>query len=146
MTPRTSSPARIYIGGSPDVMEEVLRPGDLVLVPNRYDLQLCAIECKAGCIVICNGKAAPRTIEALAKEKGCHIILTPHDTYGAARLVSQSGPGAPFHADRAFAQVQCGHRHRGCPPGHGQRSVTGIFSPSWTRTASTAAWSPAGTC
>ena len=86
----------IYIGGSPDVMEERLKPGDLVLVPNRYDIQLCAIECQAGCIVICNGKAAPRTIEALACEKGCRIILTPHDTYGAARLVSQSAPVRHF--------------------------------------------------
>ncbi|WP_294499642.1 putative manganese-dependent inorganic diphosphatase [uncultured Gemmiger sp.] len=87
---------RIYIGGSPDVMEEVLQPGDLVLVPNRYDIQLCAIECQAGCIVICNGKAAPRTIETLAREKGCRIILTPHDTYGAARLVSQAAPVRHF--------------------------------------------------
>ena len=87
---------RIYIGGSPDVMEEVLHPGDLVLVPNRYDIQLCAIECQAGCIVICNGKTAPRTIEMLAREKGCRIILTPHDTYGAARLISQAAPVRHF--------------------------------------------------
>ena len=94
--PADTVSGHIYIGGSPDVMEEVLRPGDLVLVPNRYDIQLCAIECQAGCIVICNGKTAPRTIEALAREKGCRIILTPHDTYGAARLVSQSAPVRHF--------------------------------------------------
>ena len=86
----------IYIGGSPDVMEEQLKPGDLVLVSNRYDTQLCAIECDAGCIVICNGKAAPRTIETLAREKGCSIIITPYDIYAAARLVSQSAPVRHF--------------------------------------------------
>ena len=87
---------RIYIGGSPEIMEEQLKPGDLVLVSNRYDTQLCAIECDAGCIVICNGKAAPRTIETLAREKGCSIIVTPYDIYAAARLVSQSAPVRHF--------------------------------------------------
>ena len=87
---------RIYIGGSPEIMEEQLKPGDLVLVSNRYDTQLCAIECDAGCIVICNGKAAPRTIETLAREKGCSIIITPYDIYAAARLVSQSAPVRHF--------------------------------------------------
>ncbi|MDD4851180.1 MAG: putative manganese-dependent inorganic diphosphatase [Gemmiger sp.] len=87
----------IYIGAaSPDQMEEYLHRGDLVLVSNRYENQICAIECGAGCIVVCGGSALPRTIAARAAEKGCCVITTPYDTYAAARLVSQAAPVRHF--------------------------------------------------
>lgn len=84
---------RIYIGAaSPEAMEEYVQPGDLVLVSNRYESQLCAIECGAGCIVICCGSGVPRMIAARAAEKGCAVITTPYDTYAAARIISQAAP------------------------------------------------------
>lgn len=50
----------IYIGAaSPDAMEEYVREGDMVILSNRYESQLYAIECGAGCIIICGGMSAP---------------------------------------------------------------------------------------
>ena len=91
---------RILIGAaSSDWMEESVHTGDLVLVSNRYENQICAIECGAGCIVVCGGSAVPRTIAARAAEKGCSVITTPYDTYAAARLVSQAAPVRHFMVD-----------------------------------------------
>ena len=87
---------RIFIGASPEAMEEYVKPGDLVLVSNRYENQMCAIDCGAACIIVCCGSGAPRTIVARAEEKGCCVITTPYDTYAAARLISTAAPVRHF--------------------------------------------------
>ena len=87
---------RIFIGSSPEVMEDNVGENDLVLVTNRYETQMCAIDCGAGCIVVCCGAAVPRTILARAKEKGCSVITTPYDSYAAARLISTAAPVRHF--------------------------------------------------
>lgn len=87
---------RIFIGSSPEVMEDNVGENDLVLVTNRYETQMCAVDCGAGCIVVCCGAAVPRTILARAKEKGCSVITTPYDSYAAARLISTAAPVRHF--------------------------------------------------
>ena len=87
---------RIFIGSSPEAMEGSIGAGDLVLVSNRYETQMCAVECGAGCIVVCCGAAVPKSILARAKEKGCSIITTPYDSYAAARLISTAAPVRHF--------------------------------------------------
>lgn len=86
----------IRIGSSPEIMEETVEDGDLVLVSNRYDTQSCAIECGAGIIVVCCGSTVPRTVLARAQEKGCILMTTPYDTYAAGRLVSTAAPVRHF--------------------------------------------------
>ena len=84
---------KVVVGAaSPEIMEEILEPGDLVLVANRYESQYCTVEMGASCIVVCTGSAVPKTIVRLATEKGCTIISTPHDTYPASCMISQSVP------------------------------------------------------
>ena len=84
---------KIVIGAaSPDAMEGMVQPGDVVILANRYETQLCAIELEASCIVVCIGSAVSRTIVKLAADRGCAIISTPYDTYEAARLINQSVP------------------------------------------------------
>ena len=86
----------ICIGTSPEIMEELVKPGDLVLVSNRYETQMCAIDCGASAIVVCCGSAVPRTIVARAQEKGCTVLATPYDTYAAGRLVTTAAPVRHF--------------------------------------------------
>ena len=84
---------KIVIGAaSPDAMEGMVQAGDVVILANRYETQLCAIELEASCIVVCIGSAVSRTIVKLAADRGCAIISTPYDTYEAARLINQSVP------------------------------------------------------
>lgn len=82
----------LVAAANPELLENYIEAGDLVLLGNRYETQLCAIEMGAGCIVVCEGAGASLTIRRLAEEKGCTIISTPHDTYTAARLINQSMP------------------------------------------------------
>ncbi|MGN0984294.1 MAG: putative manganese-dependent inorganic diphosphatase [Gemmiger sp.] len=86
----------ICIGASPEAMEEMVQPGDVVLVSNRYEVQMCAIDCGAAAIIVCGKAAVPRTIQARAREKGCAVLTTPYDIYAAARLVSTAAPVRHF--------------------------------------------------
>lgn len=84
---------KILIAASnPDTLESFIDPGDIIILSNRYESQLCAIEMGAGCIIVCTGAAVSMTIKKLASDKGCHIISTPYDTYIVARLINQSTP------------------------------------------------------
>lgn len=82
----------LIAAANPDLMENYIEEDDLVILGNRYESQLCAIEMKAGCIVVCEGAKVSVTITKLAQEHGCTIISTPHDTYTVARLMNQSMP------------------------------------------------------
>ena len=82
----------IIAAANPDVMENYIDEHDMVILGNRYEGQLCAIEMNAGCIVVCLDSPVSRTIQAMAREHGCTIIVTPLDTYAVARLINQSMP------------------------------------------------------
>ena len=82
----------LVAAANPDLMENYIEQDDLVILGNRYESQLCAIEMQAACIIVCEGAPVSKTIRRLAGDKGCTIISTPHDTYTAARLVNQSMP------------------------------------------------------
>lgn len=82
----------VIAAGSPETMENMVEPGDIVLVANRYEAQLCAIELEAKCLVICMTPNIAKTIIKIAKEHHCTVISTPYDTYAASCLINQSVP------------------------------------------------------
>ncbi|MCR4591101.1 MAG: putative manganese-dependent inorganic diphosphatase [Lachnospiraceae bacterium] len=82
----------VIAAGNPETLEDSIEPGDFVILGNRYDTQLCAIEMNAGCIIVCEGAKVSESITRLAGEKGTAIIVTPHNTFTAARLIHQSLP------------------------------------------------------
>lgn len=79
-----------------ELMREHVDEHDVVVLGNRYETQLCAIENKAGCIIVCEGEPVSRTIRKLAENAGCTVISSPHDTYTVARLINQSVPVSYF--------------------------------------------------
>lgn len=86
----------LIAAGNPEALESFIEEGDLVILGNRYEIQFCAIEMKADCLIVCLGSPVSKTILQLAKDRGCTIITTPHDTYTAARLINQSTPISYF--------------------------------------------------
>lgn len=82
----------LVAAANPDLLENYIEKGDLVILGNRYESQLCAIEMEAGCIVVCEGAAVSFTIRKLAQERGCMVISTPYDAFTTARLIHQSIP------------------------------------------------------
>ena len=86
----------LIAAANPDLMEFYIEPHDLVILGNRYESQLCAIEMGADCIIVCEGAAVSMTIKKIAQERGCTIIATTYDTHTAARLINQSMPISYF--------------------------------------------------
>lgn len=82
----------IIAAANPDVMEDYIHKGDMVILGNRYESQLCAIEMGAACIIVCMNAKVSKTIQKLASEQGCSIIVTPYDTFTVARMINQSMP------------------------------------------------------
>ena len=83
----------IKIGtATPEMLESSVEKGDIVILSNRYESQLCAIEKEASLIIICNGAKVGRTIQRIADETGVAIMTTPEDTYAAGKLISQCAP------------------------------------------------------
>ena len=82
----------VRVGTTPEMMEDTIKAGDIVLVTNRYETQQFAVECDAGCLVICCGANVSKRVIASAERHGCTIITTPYDTFAAARLIGMSVP------------------------------------------------------
>ncbi|MCD8232553.1 MAG: putative manganese-dependent inorganic diphosphatase [Clostridiales bacterium] len=88
---------KVLIGSAnPEIMEEYIDEHDLVIMGNRYEAQVCAIEAGAGCMIIAGEPKISKTIIRMAEKQGCTLITTPYDTYMTARLINQSMPLAHF--------------------------------------------------
>ena len=117
----------LVAAANPDLMEFYIEPHDLVILGNRYESQLCAIEMDADCIIVCEGAGASLTIRKLAEQHGCTVIATAYDTYTTARLINQSMPVSYFMTtDRLITfeeddyideirEVMASKRHRDFP-------------------------------
>ena len=125
---------------TPDMMENYIEPMDLVILGDRYESQFCAIEMKAGCIIVCEGSTVSITIKKLAEQKKCKIITTPHDTFTVARLITQSMPISyfmkrdnltTFHTDDftdEIQQVMAKKRYRDFPILNQEGNYVGMIS------------------
>ncbi len=117
----------VVAASSPEVMESYIGEHDMVILGNRYETQLCAIEMGAACLIICGDAIVTKTIQILAREKGCTIIATPYDTYAVAHLINQSMPVRFFMKDNEIVafheedftddikEVMASKRHRDFP-------------------------------
>ena len=83
----------IRIGtATPEMLESTVEKGDIVILTNRYESQLCAIEKEASLLILCNNAKVGRTIQRIAEETGVAIMTNPVDTYAAGKLISQCAP------------------------------------------------------
>lgn len=82
----------ICIGTSIDMMHNGIHPGDIVLVSDRQEIQECALDCGASCLVVCCGAAPSQNILSRAAEQNCAVFTTAYNTYQAARLINTAVP------------------------------------------------------
>ena len=84
---------RIIIGaGNSEMMERAIKKGDVVIVSNRSESQLTAIEMEAGCLVVGLDCKVSKTLRMLAEENNCIIISTPLNTYATGQIIPQAAP------------------------------------------------------
>lgn len=130
----------LIAAANPDLMEEYIEEGDIVILGDRYESQLCAIEMNASCIIVCVGAHVSDSIKALAEEKGCAIIRTEYDTFITARLMNQSIPISFFMVTDGLIsfkpdefiedvrKVMASKRHRDFPVINQQGEFIGLLS------------------
>ncbi|MEO2238837.1 putative manganese-dependent inorganic diphosphatase [Dorea sp. YH-dor226] len=88
---------KVAIGASnPDLMAEFIAKDDLVILGNRYESQICALDMDVSCMVICQGASVSEEVIRRAEDQSIVIISTPHDTFTVARLINQSVPVKRF--------------------------------------------------
>lgn len=82
----------VVAAGSPELMKEYIEDDDLVILGDRPEAQMCALEMNASCLVLVSDSKVSQKIQDMAAEKGCVIITTPYDSYTVSRLINQSMP------------------------------------------------------
>ncbi len=86
----------VIASGSAETMGGSVGPGDVVLLANRADSQLAAIEMDAGCLVLCGGAEASESIRTLAAEKDCLVLTTALSVYTAGQRIVQAVPALAY--------------------------------------------------
>jgi manganese-dependent inorganic pyrophosphatase len=69
-----------------------IEPGDIVVVGDRTDAQLQAIELGCAAMVTSNGIEPDPDALALAQERGTIVIVSPSDSYVTSRMIRLSEP------------------------------------------------------
>lgn len=84
---------KVLVGAAnPHLVKKHIEPGDLIILGDRPEDQLNAVEMQASCIVVGMDMPVSDAIQIYAREKGTVIITTPHDSFAIARLIEQSIP------------------------------------------------------
>lgn len=91
-----------------EAMSDFLEQDDLVLTANRESAQRCAIRKGASLLLITGGEAPSEEILKEAERSEVIVILTPHDTWTAARLLNQSMPVRRFMCTKDLVSFHLG--------------------------------------
>ena len=106
-TNRNCQDGKVLIAAAnPEMMNYYIEPHDIVILGNRAESQLSALDNGADCIIICEGANASPTIKALAEQNGMIIMVTSYDAYTAARLINQSIPISFFMTKEGIHSVE----------------------------------------
>lgn len=76
----------------PESIDEVIEDGDIVICGDRIDAQNVILDSNASLMVLTGNHEVSEEVADKAKEVDCSIIVTPYDTFTAARLIPQSIP------------------------------------------------------
>jgi manganese-dependent inorganic pyrophosphatase len=79
----------VLIGASePETVVSWIKPGDALIVGDRVRTQPMALDAGAACLIMTGGAEPSAEVIELASLKRAALLVTAHDTYSAARLVS----------------------------------------------------------
>lgn len=130
----------LIAAANPDLMEKYIEEDDIVILGDRYESQLCAIEMNASCLIVCMGADVSPAIQKLAESKNCAIMTTEYDSFITARLLNQSIPIAHFmvrdhlitfrldHFVEDIKSTMSHQRHRDFPVLDGEDRFIGMLS------------------
>ena len=119
---------KVLVGtADPDMLKEYVKENDMVILGNREEDHLQAIEQNVSCIIVGMGIRITEKVLKLAHEKHIVVISSPHDTFTISRLINQSitvkyimktDNLVTFHTEDFTDDIQeimIKHRHRAFP-------------------------------
>jgi manganese-dependent inorganic pyrophosphatase len=84
---------KVLIGAAaPEIMKKYIEENDMLILGDRIEDHLNAIERNVSCIVIGLGLEITDKVRQLANERDIVIISSPYDTFTISRLINQSIP------------------------------------------------------
>lgn len=84
---------KVLVGtANPDMMKDYIEENDMLIMGDREEDHLQAIEQNVSCIIVGMGIEVSENVIKLAHEKNIIIIMSPYDTFTIARLINQSIP------------------------------------------------------
>lgn len=119
---------KVMVGtADPDKIKEYVGENDMVILGNREEDHLQAIELNVSCIIVGMDIRITETVQELARKKDIVLIESPLDTFTISRLINQSIPVryimktenlVTFHTEDFTDDIQdvmIKHRHRAFP-------------------------------
>ena len=84
---------KVLVGtANPEMLKAYIEPDDLIIMGDREEDHLQAIEQNVSCIIVGMGIEVSEKVIKLAHEREIAIIMSPYDTFTIARLINQSIP------------------------------------------------------
>ena len=84
---------KVLVGtANPEMLKAYIEEDDLLIMGDREEDHLQAIEQNVSCIIVGMGIEVTERVIKLAHEKEIAIIMSPYDTFTIARLINQSIP------------------------------------------------------
>ena len=81
---------KVLIGtADPEVMKNYIEENDMVILGNREEDQLKAIELNVSCIIVGMSIQVSEKVIKKAQERQIIIISSPYDTYTIARMINR---------------------------------------------------------
>ena len=119
---------KVLVGtANPQMLKTYIEDDDLIIMGDREEDHLEAIEQNVSCIIVGMGIEVTEKVIKLAHEKEIIIIMSPYDTFTIARLINQSIPvryimktenRVTFNTEDFTDDIQnemIKHRHRAFP-------------------------------
>jgi manganese-dependent inorganic pyrophosphatase len=83
---------RVWVHSMDTKTDSGISDGDVVVVGNRREAQLLAIDLGAALVVISNSATPTDDVLARARERGTAIVVSPLDSYVSGRMITLAAP------------------------------------------------------
>lgn len=80
----------LVLAMEPDSLREYIENDDIVICGDRKDIQLEALEHEISLMIVTGDNQVDEEVIEKVKSRDITLILTPHDTFTASRLITQS--------------------------------------------------------
>jgi manganese-dependent inorganic pyrophosphatase len=83
---------RVWVQSMDATTDTGIAAGDVVVVGDRPDAQMLAVECDAALVVLANSTEPAPEVLVRARERGTTIIVSPLDSYVSGRMITLAAP------------------------------------------------------